>query len=454
MSTILIVDDEKSLRQVLRDALEAEGHTVLQAAAGQEALDRFAEVTCDLVLLDMILPDLNGLQVLRRLKRQAPDVPVVIMTAYSEVRGAVEAMKAQAADYLCKPFDLDEFRVVVQRCLETASLAQDYRRIRELEAGRHHVGQIVGDSKSARQLRQMIKQIAASETQTVLVQGESGTGKELVARGLHYQGPRREHPLVEVNCAGISETLFESELFGHERGAFTDAKTAKKGLAELAHKGTLFLDEIGEMALPLQAKFLRFLEERRFRRLGGTHDITVNVRVVAASNRDLGEQVRQGAFRKDLFYRLNVIYVPLSPLRDHRDDILPLARHFLQQANQLFKKAIRGFAADAEQALTGYAWPGNVRELRNVVERIVLLETDEVIHAHHLPPEMGGAPGPAPAPASGAQDIGDLFPKSLVEVERTYIAAVLQRVANNKTKAAEILGITRQTLRSKLAGDG
>jgi transcriptional regulator with PAS, ATPase and Fis domain len=293
----------------------------------------------------------------------------------------------------------------------------------------------------------VIKQVANSEALSVLIHGESGTGKELVARGLHYDASRREYPLVEVNCAGISESLFESELFGHERGAFTDAKTAKKGLAEVAHKGTLFLDEIGEMALPLQAKFLRFLEERRFRRVGGTHDIPVDVRVVAATNQDLLELVKAGSFRKDLYYRLNLIYIHLPPLRERQEDVLPLARHFLEQANHLFKKTIRGFSPDAERLLSAYLWPGNVRELRNVIERITILESDDQILPEHLPPEISGARPSGPAEGAG---VAGLFPKPLAEVEQGYIAAVLARVGGNKTKAAEVLGITRQTLRAKL----
>jgi DNA-binding NtrC family response regulator len=451
MSTILIVDDEKNLRRLLQDTVVAEGHTVVQAATGEEALDRFGEVSCDLVLLDMILPDINGLQVLRRMKRLAPEVPVIIMTAFSEVQSAVEAMKAQAADYLCKPFDLEELKLLVQRHLESATLAQEYQRLRELEAGRHQAAQLIGESRSARRLRQVIKQVATSEAQSVLIYGESGTGKELVARGLHYHGPRRTYPLVEVNCAGISEALFESELFGHERGAFTDARAAKKGLVEVAHRGTLFLDEISEMALPLQAKFLRFLEERRFRRVGGTHDLVVNVRVVAATNRDLLELVREGAFRKDLYYRLNLIFIHLPPLRERQEDILALARHFLQQANRMFQKSVQGFTPEAEQRMVGYHWPGNVRELRNVIERITILESDNMIQPLHLPPEIAGER--VVGPTTGFH-VGMLFPKSLQEVERAYIQAVLERVGGNKTKAAEILGITRQTLRARLSLPG
>ena len=451
MGTILVVDDEKNLRRLLRDALEAEGHVVHEAGAGQEALEQFSKTHCDLVLLDLILPDLNGLQVLRRMKREVAEIPVIIMTAFSEVQSAVEAMKAQAADYLCKPFDLDELKLVVQRHLETASMAQDFRRLRELEVGTHQPAQVVGESQSARWLRQMIRQVGSSEAQTVLIHGESGTGKELVARGLHHVSARRDHLLVEVNCAAISETLFESELFGHERGAFTDAKSMKKGLVEVAHRGTLFLDEISEMALPLQAKFLRFLEERRFRRVGGTQEISVDVRVVAATNRDLQAHVRDGLFRQDLYYRLNVIFIHLPPLRDRREDILPLAHHFLLAANQMFHKTLQGFSPDAEQLLTAYPWPGNARELRNMVERIAILETDPIIRPEHLPPELLGSRSAAP---SGPIDLGTLFPKPLADVEQAYILAVLDRVGGNKTKAAEILGITRQTLRAKVCQPG
>jgi DNA-binding NtrC family response regulator len=447
MGTILIVDDEKNLCRLLRDVLEEQGHRTLQAAGGEEALARFQEVSCDLVLLDMVLPDLNGLQVLRRMKRMAPEIPVIIMTAFGEVRGAVEAMKAQAADYLSKPLDFEELQLVVDRVLEASGLADRYHRLRELEEGRHRADQLIGESRATRRLRHIIRRVAASAAQSVLIHGESGVGKELVARGLHYEGERRAYPFVGINCAGISEPLFESELFGHERGAFTDAKATKKGLVEVAHKGTLFLDEIGEMGLPLQAKFLRFLEDRCFRRVGGTHDISVDVRVVAATNRDLLELVRSGRFRKDLYYRLNQIFIQVPALRERREDIPALAQHFLAAANRHFKKSIRGFSREAEGLITAHSWPGNVRELRNLVERLVLLEEEEMIRSEHLPPEMQDGSEVAP---EVAVDVKALYPRSLAEVERLYIQAVLDRVHGNKSRAAEVLQITRQTLRARL----
>lgn len=445
MSTILVVDDEKNLCRILQAALEDQ-YTVLQAASGQEALDRFAERSCDLVLLDLMLPDLHGLQVLHRMKDQAPDVPVIIMTAQSEVRTAVDAMKAQAADYLIKPFELDELRLLAQRTLEHSAMSMNHRRIEQHKEAQRAAVQIIGDSPKARQLRQLIATLAQSEVRSVLVSGESGTGKELVARGLHYQGPRRPHPLVEVNCAGFSPTLFESELFGHERGAFTHATTTKKGLVEIADKGTLFLDEIGEIPNALQVKFLRFLEDRRFRRVGGTQDLTTDLRLVAATNCDLPAMVQAGTFRKDLYYRLAVITIELPPLRDRRTDIPTLARYFLDHANRQYQKAFLGFTPEADQLLAAYAWPGNVRELRNVIERIVLLEAEGTITAHHLPLEISGMRSATHPPPS--DDVGCLFPAPLEMVRQSYAAAVLKRVHGNKTEAAEILGVTRQTLRA------
>src|SRR5574337_1287295 len=298
MALILIVDDEKNLRLTLSEALQREGHTVLTAADGAETIDICARLSPDLILLDLILPDLNGIQLLKRIQR-ASGPPIIIMTAYGEVRSAVEAMKHQAYDYICKPFDLEELRLTLHRVLEEVRTRQEVERLHGVGEGEYRCGVFIRKSEAAKGLWQVVKRAAASSTRIVLLQGETGTGKELVAKALHYESARRAHPFVDLNCAAINETLFESELFGHERGAFTDAKGAKRGLCELAHQGTLFLDEIGEMAMGLQAKFLRFLEEWKFRRVGGVHDIQVDVRVVAASNRDLKELVAQGKFRED-----------------------------------------------------------------------------------------------------------------------------------------------------------
>ncbi|HBH04486.1 MAG TPA: DNA-binding response regulator, partial [Candidatus Rokubacteria bacterium] len=300
------------------------------------------------------------------------------------------------------------------------------------------------ESEATRQLRDMIGKLARSEAQTILIHGESGTGKELVARGLHYQSSRRDFPFMEVNCAAITETLFESELFGHERGAFTDAKAAKKGLMELADRGTLFLDEVSEMSLNSQAKFLRCLQERVFRRVGGTRDIKVDLRIIAATNRPLEARVKEAQFREDLFYRLNVIPIHILPLRERKDDILPLARHFLSESNLRSHKTLKGFTPEAERLLLNYPWPGNVRELHNLIERLVILGTSDDIEPAHLP-----MPFTAQAPRlAQPEPLGDA--RTLAEVERAYINQVMQRVEMNKSKAAKILGISRQTLRKKL----
>ncbi|HLC41502.1 MAG TPA: sigma-54 dependent transcriptional regulator [Methylomirabilota bacterium] len=449
MNVVLIVDDEKSLRRLLKEALTEETLEVYTAADGKEALQLVDELRPDLVLLDLILPDMNGIQVLKKIKKKQPEVLIIIMTAFGEIRSAVEAMKNQAYDYLTKPFDIEDLKLTIARALEQINVRREYRRLRQLQEGHYRVDQIVGESEATRQLRAKVKQIAESEARTVLILGESGTGKELVAKGLHYESPRRDGPLIEVNCAAITETLFESELFGHEKGAFTDAKMLKKGLIELAHKGTVFLDEISEMSLATQAKFLRFIQDRTFKRVGGVKEIEVDVRIVAASNKDLEVQVKEGLFRQDLFYRLNVIPLRLLPLRERTADILPLAYHFLEQANMFFHKSIKNISIDAEKLLDAYHWPGNVRELKNMMERMVILENSETILLEHLPPEVTAARTPKEPSLFSSLTI----PRPLEQVERSYILQVLEMVNGNKTKAAEILGISRQTLRAKLAED-
>ena len=443
MDSVLVIDDEKNIRALLAKVLSQDQVEVYSAGTGAEGMKMADEHEPDLVLLDLRLPDTSGLEVLRLLRARHPEAIVIMMTAFGQVESAVEAIKSGATDYLEKPFDrLDKLRMAVGRALEESRARREIHRLRELQEKMYGADRLVGDSSFTRGLRDLIRQLAASEALTILVQGETGTGKELVARALHYGSARRELPLIEVNCAAIPDTLFESELFGHEKGAFTDAKAGKKGLMELADRGTLFLDEVSEMSAGSQAKFLRCLQERVFKRVGGTRDIKVDVRVIAATNRPLEQLVKEGRFREDLYYRLNVIPVTLVPLRERREDILPLARHFLAEYDAAFHKRIRGFAPDAERQLSSDTWPGNVRELKNLIERLVLLGTSERIEVSDLPRPFA-AKGAA-APAVGADEL-----QTLENLERSYILRVVDRVGN-KSEAARILGISRQTLRRKI----
>jgi two-component system response regulator AtoC len=443
MDSVLVIDDERNIRTLVARVLGEDQVEVHTSATGKEGLELADEVSPDLVLLDLRLPDTDGIQVLRELRSRHPEVAVIIITAFGQVESAVAAIKSGATDYLEKPFvHLDKLRLSVSRALEEVKARREIQRLHGQEAGKF---QLIGESSATRQLRDMIGQLARSEAHTILIQGESGTGKELVARGLHYESARRALPFMEVNCAAITETLFESEIFGHEKGAFTDAKATKKGLMELADRGTLFLDEIGEVAGGSQAKLLRCLQERAFKRVGGVRDIKVDVRVIAATNRPLEALVREGRFREDLFYRLNVIPITIPPLRERREDVLPLARHFLADANRTFHRSIRAFAPETERLLTSYAWPGNVRELRNLIERLVILGTGDLLEPHQLPGQFVGR-SDTPAPVEVSHRL-----RTLAAVEHSYIVSVLEHVKGNKSEAAKILGITRQTLRKKLA---
>ena len=449
MDNILVVDDERNIRTLCSRVLAGDQIEVHGVGTGKEGLQTADEVSPDLVLLDLRLPDMDGLEVLRALKARHAETAVIIITGFGQIQSAVEAMKAGATDYLEKPFEhLDKLKLAVARALEEVRARREIQRLHRLQEKEYRIDQLIGDSESTRRLRELISKLARSEAATILIHGESGTGKELVARGLHYESTRRDFPFMEVNCAAITETLFESELFGHEKGAFTDAKAAKKGLMELADRGTLFLDEVSEMSLNSQAKFLRVLQERVLRRVGGTRDIKVDLRIIAATNRPLEVRVKDGQFREDLFYRLNVIPIHIPPLRERRDDIMPLARHFVLDANTRFHKSIKGFAPDAERLMLGYQWPGNVRELRNLIERLVILGSSDLIEPPHLPVQFATqVRQPVVTEPSGDE------PKTLAEVERAYIAQIMQRVESNKSKAAKILAISRQTLRKKLMAE-
>jgi two-component system response regulator AtoC len=439
MDTVLVIDDERNIRTL--DDLEV--HT---AGTGKEGLEMAEQLGGpDVALVDLRLPDIDGIQVVRDLKAKHADTAVIMITAFGHIESAVSAIKNGATDYLEKPFQhLEKLRISVSRALDEVKARREITRLTKREEGKYRADQLIGESESTRRLREVIGQLARSEAHTILVHGESGTGKELVAKGLHYESARRNSPFMEVNCAAITETLFESEIFGHEKGAFTDARATKKGLMELADRGTLFLDEVGEITLSSQAKLLRCLQERSFKRVGGTRDIKVDVRVIAATNRSLDAMVKEGTFREDLFYRLNVIPIAIPPLRERKEDILPLARHFLAEANRTFHKLVKRFAPDTEVLLLGYAWPGNVRELKNLVERLVILSTGESIDAHHMPPQFsrlseGRIAEDAPSEA-----------RTLAAIEKAYIIKVMQQSNGNKSEAAKILGITRQTLRKKL----
>ncbi|MEW6661416.1 MAG: sigma-54-dependent transcriptional regulator [Bacillota bacterium] len=445
---ILAIDDEEHMRNLLERALRPQAR-VISAATGQEGLHLVEREEPALVLLDMRLPDMNGIEVLKIIKEKSPRIQVIMITAYGSIDTAIEAIKAGAADYLTKPFDIEELRLVVGRNLQLNALVKQVEILRE-EVQSRHPDEIVGESEPTRILRRTIEQIAGTQA-TVLLTGESGTGKEVVARAIHRSSQRRDKPLVVVNCAALPEHLLESELFGHEKGAFTGAVARKPGRFELADGGTIFLDEIGEMAPLMQAKLLRVLQDRSFERVGGTKTIRVDVRVIAATNRNLPEAIRSGSFREDLYYRLNVVHLHLVPLRERKEDIPALAQFFLTKFD--VRKKIREISTGAMKMMQAHQWPGNVRELENAIERSLIVAPGEVILPEHLP-------FAAARPAGNALEKDDYiirFPPegiSLDEVERGLILEALRRTNGNRTVAAKLLGITRSALLYRLEKHG
>lgn len=443
---ILIVEDDNTIRVTVGNFLARQGFDVEVAEDGAQALAMLKERSFSLILLDLRLPDMNGLDVLAKV-RESDDRPlVVIMTAYPEVRTAVAALKAGAYDYINKPFDLEDLRELIGRALETHRLRREVE-WRRAQADTCEIEGLIGESPAFRQMLDTTDRIASAGKVPVLIRGESGTGKERVAQAIHCRSPRADGPWVTLNCSALPEGLLESEMFGHERGAFTDAKQLKRGLLELADGGTLFLDEIGDLSLTLQPKLLRVLETQTFRRLGGQKEIRVDVRFVSATHRDLPAMVQSGQFREDLYYRLNVGAIDLPALRERQEDILPLACHFLAEVAPVIGIGSPGFESRIGPLLKAYRWPGNVRELRNVVERAAILSRGEPISTQHLPKEILGESA-VHAEVSNANSGAVIRP--LADIELDYIRHVLQLCDGNKTQAAELLGITRLTLRNKL----
>jgi len=447
--SILIVDDDEVMQETLSDVLRKRGYELFTVSSGNGALSVIKKNIIDLILLDMRLPDVDGLEVLKKIKELDTEILVIIMTAYSDVQTAVAAMKAGAYHYINKPFELEELKLMIEKGLETKSLINEVRRLHRQHREEYQNSHIYGVSPQVQYVKELISMISKTHKTSVLIQGESGTGKELAANAIHGNSKRSNRPLMKINCSAIPDSLLESELFGYEKGAFTDAKTTKKGLFELADGGTVFLDEIGDMKPFLQSKILRVLENQTFMRVGGEREIKVDVRIIAATNKDLEALVKEGLFRKDLYYRLKVMVVEMPPLRDRVEDILLLSNLFIEEYNREHGKNIKGFSDDAKKLVSQYHWPGNVRELRNVVERAMILTDQEIITPKHLPFELrqtehDNREDPEIEVYENSDDL------SLDQNEKTHIVRVLKKLQWNKSKAAKTLGVSRATLRAKI----
>ncbi len=445
---VLVVDDDQSLREFLSITLARDGYDVVAAASGQEALRAMADTPADLALVDLKMPDMDGLETLRRLKELSEAVSVVIVTAFATTETAIQALKEGAYDYLIKPFKLDELKLVVRKALEERRLRWENQRLRREVELRYTLGNMVGKSAKVQELFATISRLAESRA-TVLLTGESGTGKTLLAKTIHFNSSRKGGPFVAVNCAAIPPELMESELFGHLRGAFTGAIANKQGLFETADGGTMLLDEISEMSTHLQAKLLRVLEDREIRPVGGTKPLRVDVRIIAATNRDLGQAMARGTFREDLFYRLNVISVALPPLRERREDIPLLANHFLQKFTELAGAPAKVLSPEALACLEAYGWPGNIRELENVIERAVTLEPGPVIRPESMPESMRRPRAPEPFQVDFPPEGIDLD-GVMEQIERDLIRRALERADGVQTRAAQLLGTGFRSFRYRL----
>jgi two-component system response regulator PilR (NtrC family) len=443
---ILVVDDERSMRELLAIVLRREGYEVLLAESGRAAIDTIEREPIDLLISDIRMPDLSGVDVLRAAKRVDQNILGIMITAFASTDSAVEAMRLGACDYLSKPFDVDLLKMKVREKIDARQLRQENVLLKRSLGLSHQFANIIGRSEAMLDVFKMIETVARTNS-TILLTGESGTGKGLVAQAIHFHSLRRDKPMVSLNCGAMPETLLESELFGHMRGAFTGAESNKKGLLEVAEKGTIFLDEIGEMSAVMQVKLLRVLQERRFRRVGGLEELQADIRVIAATNQDLTRAVAEGRFREDLFYRINVIPIALPALRDRREDIPLLADHFLAKYAQQMDKHVTGIARATMDLLVAHDWPGNIRELENVLERAVALEATPAVLPDSLPPSVRGAAVARNGAAELLPDTGFDLEAHVKEIERGYIAQALQRAGGVQVKAAELLGMSFRSFR-------
>lgn len=443
---ILVVDDEASTRRLMEQTLKKQGYEVATASTGDDGLSMALEENFDVLLLDIQLPGINGIELLQKIRETNKDTIAIMATAMDDLKVAVNAMRLGAYDYISKPFHIDDLILTVNKAMETSRLRREVATLKEERSRELGIEKIIGISTHIQGILAMVKKISVSEASTVLIHGESGTGKELIAKAVHYESNRKEKPFMAINCSAIPENLLESELMGHEKGAFTDAKAIRKGLFEMADGGSVFLDEIGDMPLQMQTKLLRILEERTFRRVGGAKDIAVDVRVISATNKDLAKGVEEGSFRKDLYYRLQVIPIYLKPLRERKEDIIPLVKHFVNYFNNKFHKNVKNTSPDAEKLILEYPWPGNVRELKNVIERVMLLGEGETLTIEHMPMEM------TTRTQECARFNFKLPPEglSIDEVEKELLRQALEMTSFNQTKAAKKLDIGVDALRYRM----
>ncbi len=445
---ILIIDDEPLMRMTIQDALEAEGYDIKVAETGQKGLILFRKDPADIIITDLKLPDIDGIDILREIKYTNPETQIILITAYGTIDSAVTAMKEGASDYLTKPFSMDELLLIIKRLIRIKQLEEENIRLKEKIEGRYTMEGLIGKSPQMQKVYDLIQTVSQTDT-TVLIQGESGTGKEMVANAIHLKSLRKNKPFIKVNCSALPETLLESELFGHEKGAFTGAFRQRKGRFELADGGTIFLDEIGEISPSVQVKLLRVLQEKKFERVGGNETLSVDIRLICATQKDLKKEIQNGSFREDLYYRLNVVPIYLPPLRERKEDILLLADHFVNKFSKKIGKEVLGLSEEAKSILLRYHFPGNIRELENMIERSITLLKGKIIKVEDLPEEIIEK-------EISVQEISKKIqgPKSLAQAinlfEKEYIQNVLEKTKGKKGEAAEILGISRKTLWEKI----